>query len=1000
LSSSQAAGKIEGETGNESFSIVIQKDGIGKNDYVELSHEGRNHLLMIKEVKRSGDKSIGACVVIGMPPKTPFIPGSEVFLASEESVRKGLGLETPESEGLYVGKLRSVDLKVWLPVKKLTRAFVVGKPGAGKSYTMGVIAEELIKKGIPLIIIDAHGEYSSLKVPAESPSESFQVEPKSYSEQIIEFGDLVFNPGADIDISSLDNARPEDIVSQMQCTIVNLRGLSSEQQHSTVSNVLKKLLEAVMVMQIPPFYLALDEAHLFAGRSRGNNPYAKDTLEIVRRFAQEGRKFGANMIVLTQRPQLLDMTVRSLSATWVIHRLSDPNDVRIALESGGLSKEWEYDINWLESGDAILTGDVVERIPLLIKVRQRETKHGAPGFNPMDFVSPEEKEKMRRRMATLKEKLLKMRASPGTPPQLPPALPSLYMPVRVDEEHQLGILKENKALDSVEVLKSELRYMPALFAEVSVNSVRKNPEILFNERLRRLAPADSSVPMVDWRHESAYNLVAGEVLDHPPATSPSREGVHEQPSNVVLEASSVEGLKGPLKNFASSKLTQTILFHSELGEYSKPGETLEQFKGRLEAKVEGIKKARLSEVQSAYALKISDARSQAKGTKEEYESIDKLLAGIKAEMKSLEKERAKAAKEGRSTLKISAQIQTREARLSRLERRVAELSEKLGGYRKEEERLDGLMKADMAKVEKEMGSLLEKPMQSTIFQPKAEEVGVEALQLIWIPVIDALFRASFEGMSNDFRFEWNAVNGRGTFGTCSACGATLVSMEGQLFCCKCGETYCQDHLVTCSACARSVCQEHSWRCQECGAAYCIDEKPVECGACGKKVCRSCAAECTGCSDKLYCKDHVRECKVCKNRYCPEHYKTHIGYCASCGKELCVVEQVKCKTCGETFCESDIVKCKKCGDEICSKDSWQCTSCGNKFCAEEMKIECSACGAPVCDSCVTYCKECGAPMCKADVKVCPDCSGKVCQQCLVEVKRMGLFRKVVCKSCAK
>jgi DNA helicase HerA-like ATPase len=146
---------------------------------------------------------------------------------------------------------------------------------------------------------------------------------------------VVFNPGADIDISALESTRPEDIVSQMQCTIVNLRGLSSEQQYSIVFKVLKKLLDAIMVMQIPPFYLALDEAHLFAGRSKKGDPYVKDTLEIVRRFSQEGRKFGANMIVLTQRPQLLDMTVRSLSATWIIHRLTDPNDTRIAVESGG-----------------------------------------------------------------------------------------------------------------------------------------------------------------------------------------------------------------------------------------------------------------------------------------------------------------------------------------------------------------------------------------------------------------------------------------------------------------------------------------------------------------------------------------------------------------------------------------------------------------------------------------------------------------------------------------
>ena len=993
-------GKIEGVTSTESFSVVIQREDVGKNDYVEVKHEGKVYLLMIKEVKRSVDKSLGVCTVVGVPPKTPFAPGSEVCLASEESVRRGLGLVTKESEGVYIGKLKAMEFKIWLPIKKLTRVFIVGKPGAGKSYTMGVIAEELIKKGIPLVIIDAHGEYSSLKVPADSPSKEFHVEPRSFAEQIIEFGDIVFNPGADIDVSALENTKPEDVVCQMQCTIVNLRGLGSNEQYSIVAKLLKRLLEAAMVMQVPPFYLALDEAHLFAGRSKRGDPYVKETLEVVRRFAQEGRKFGANLIVLTQRPQLLDMTVRSLSATWVIHQLTDPNDVRIAVESGGLSKEWEYDINWLEPGDAIITGDVVERIPLHVRVRSRETRHGAPGFNPLDFVSPEERAKMKKRMAALKDKLMKMRAAPGTPPQLPPALPSLYMPVKVDEQNLLSILKENKSLDSVEVMKSDLRYMPALFSEVSVMSVRKTPEIEFKDRMRRLVPADSLISMIDWRHESAYNLVAKEVLDSPPTPSPSREGRHEQPSSVVLEASSVEGLKGPLKTFTASKLTQTIYYHKELGEYSRPGESMDDFNSRLKTKLEDMKRAKVSEIQSSYAARLQEARSSANAAKEEYESIEKLVDGIKIELKSLERERTKAARDGRVTLKVSAQIQTREARLVRLEKRISELSEKISGYRRNEEKLEKSMRADVLRAEREVEAVLESPLQNIIFQPKVDEIDVEALQLVWIPVIEAIYRASFEGMTADFKFEWNAVNGRGIFGTCAECGTTIESLEGGLFCCKCGEIYCSDHLQVCSACGRSACSKHVWTCPECGKVYCTDEKPLMCAACGKKMCAECAVRCANCADKVYCRNHARECAVCKNLYCPEHYKEHIAYCSKCGKELCVVEQVRCKICGKAFGEECVVKCSKCGEEACRDDVWYCTNCGKAFCAEEPQLKCKVCGRPICESCVVTCSVCGAPLCKTHVKVCPSCGGKVCQDCLVETKRLGVFKKLVCKTCAE
>jgi len=995
-----SVGRIEGETGTESFLIDIKAEGIGKNDYLEVTHEGRAYLVMIKDVRRTGDKSLGECAVIGIPPKTPFVPGSEVFPASEPSVRRCLGLETRESEGTYIGKLKSMNFNVWLPIKKLTRIFVVGKPGAGKSYTMGVLAEELIKKGIPLVIIDAHGEYSSLKVPAEATSSEFHVEPHAYSEQIIEFADMAFNPGADIDLSALDSSRPEDIVSQMQCTIINLRGISSAEQHSIVSKLLAKLLDAVMVMQVPPFYLALDEAHLFAGRNKKDDPNSRSTLELVRRFAQEGRKFGANLIVLTQRPQLLDMTVRSLSGTWIIHRLTDPNDIRIAVESGGLDKGWEYDISWLESGQAIITGDVVERLPLIIRVRQRETTHGAPGFNPLDFVSPEEREKMKRRMAQLKDRLMKMRAAPGSPPALPASLPSLYMPVIIDERHLENTMKDIKSLDIVEVLKSEVKYMPSLFCEVAVVSQRRGPDIELKERLRRLVPADSSVSTIDWRHESAYNLMPSEILDHPPAPSPTREGRHEPTSPYLVNDSGIDNIKGPLKAFTASKLTQTVFYHRDLGTYSQPGESLDAFRSRLAERLKEMKAAKASELKQSYVQRLQAAKGDIGVAEDEYASIEKLVGEIKNEIKSLEKEKRRAESGEKSTLKLSSQIQTREARLVRLEKRLAELKEKIVSHRRSEDAIEGAFKRDIASSEKELDAIMDAPLQSIVFQPKIEEVDVQALQLIWVPHFEALVRVTFNELSRDFRMEWNAVNGRGIYGSCAECGATIESLEGGVFCYTCGNMYCASHLKTCSACGRSACSEHVWACPDCGKVFCLDEPTNTCAVCGKKVCDECAGECVSCSDKSYCKEHLKVCPICKRSYCAEHYASHVAYCKKCGKELCLIEQVRCSICGEVFCENHVVKCDICHEEVCKSDSWVCSACGKTFCNNEVRHKCKVCDRMFCPSCVEKCSVCGEDVCKEHVMTCPSCLRPICPSCMVLQKKLGLFKKVICKRCAQ
>jgi len=43
------------------------------------------------------------------------------------------------------------------------RTCVIGSSGSGKSYTVGVICEELCKAKVPFVIIDIEGEYSGLK---------------------------------------------------------------------------------------------------------------------------------------------------------------------------------------------------------------------------------------------------------------------------------------------------------------------------------------------------------------------------------------------------------------------------------------------------------------------------------------------------------------------------------------------------------------------------------------------------------------------------------------------------------------------------------------------------------------------------------------------------------------------------------------------------------------------------------------------------------------------
>lgn len=85
--------------------------------------------------------------------------GALVYLADESLIVSALGLESDEEQGLYVGEIRGTGIRAVLKRNAVQRhIFIGGGIGSGKSYTRGVLAEELHMQGVPQINIDVNGE--------------------------------------------------------------------------------------------------------------------------------------------------------------------------------------------------------------------------------------------------------------------------------------------------------------------------------------------------------------------------------------------------------------------------------------------------------------------------------------------------------------------------------------------------------------------------------------------------------------------------------------------------------------------------------------------------------------------------------------------------------------------------------------------------------------------------------------------------------------------------
>lgn len=193
-------GKIIGKTSTTGFSFEVKEDA-RKFEYVQILDKDGNYILaQIMEIEKDRDKTLAYCHFIGYRDKnnklsslrTPPEPGTEVLDADDALIKKVLGLEKSK-DSAFIGTLEGRDkIKIYLDFNKLlTRhVAVLAKTGAGKSYTVGVILEELLERKIPTVIIDPHGEYSTLKYPNPDNKDAmkkFDVKPKGFLNQIQEF---------------------------------------------------------------------------------------------------------------------------------------------------------------------------------------------------------------------------------------------------------------------------------------------------------------------------------------------------------------------------------------------------------------------------------------------------------------------------------------------------------------------------------------------------------------------------------------------------------------------------------------------------------------------------------------------------------------------------------------------------------------------------------------------------------------------------------------------
>jgi len=137
-------------------------------------------------------------------PRMAIQPGKEVYEASEEVLRRFYSFS--DEEGLFIGNLITRrDVKVSISVNGFRRHLaIIAQTGAGKSYTAGVLMEELLKKGATIVVLDPHADYIFLSQDRNGGKFSDRVSVFRTKESTSRYEEIGFVKNYEVRFSDLD----------------------------------------------------------------------------------------------------------------------------------------------------------------------------------------------------------------------------------------------------------------------------------------------------------------------------------------------------------------------------------------------------------------------------------------------------------------------------------------------------------------------------------------------------------------------------------------------------------------------------------------------------------------------------------------------------------------------------------------------------------------------------------------------------------------------------
>lgn len=369
--------------------------------------------------------------------RTLPLAGAIVIRPSADQISVAMGFPSDPDSGIHIGHLHNDDrVQVTLSPGSVQRhILIVGGIGSGKSYTRGVIGEELHCLGVPQVNLDVNGEMVSAAVELGgvnlTPGSGFTLPLGSLTREDLIDAVAGVNRGTNIETLigySFDVLRREiqsgarsafsvdDLVTEIETQAPNLnmqaantlrpaqqrvralerlryigsrfdwvsalqpgafvnidcRGLLLSDLRIIAAAVARDLQDLARETKIPFTVLSIDEFHLVAPSDD-----KQVSTQVLREIARIGRHYRLGLILTTQSPADVDRSILKRLLTRFVHSIEPDQLDSLRGIFADAPAEMVRGLPKLPQGTCALTG-VAETVrhATIVDVRRRVTHHG------------------------------------------------------------------------------------------------------------------------------------------------------------------------------------------------------------------------------------------------------------------------------------------------------------------------------------------------------------------------------------------------------------------------------------------------------------------------------------------------------------------------------------------------------------------------------------------------------------------------------------------------